>query len=232
MVIIIGTDSVASGLVRLDHGRYLGHSDGPWLPEALKCTPMLVRYRPTLQHRPGLILDTKAIQKIRRDNSSKPSDNEIAQTARLIHEEYGSLLDSKVMARDPCYALVDIFRSAASSEAQFLEMMQNLLLKEMDPRKHGRGSGSGSVDKTLLMGNLVYNKQLTERHLQRLTKTVQFLNARLDNVSTDDSCSPRGASESQRTTASKSARLLLVDYRYLVRRATVLREDFVSNMST
>ncbi|OIW26045.1 hypothetical protein CONLIGDRAFT_708937 [Coniochaeta ligniaria NRRL 30616] len=219
------------GLVWLDYGRNLGHSEGPWLPDALKCTPMLVRYWPTSQHRPGLILKTKAIQKLRKEKSTKPADNEIAQTARLLHEEYGCLLNSEVMAQDPFYALTDIFRFAASSEAQFLEMMQSLLHKEMDPMKHRRGSGSGSVDKTLVMWNLVYNKQLTERHLQRLTKTVEFIEARMQDNTTDNPIWPQPSTESARNIASKSARLLLADYRHLVRRATVLREEFVSSMT-
>ncbi|KAH8906182.1 hypothetical protein BR93DRAFT_928786 [Coniochaeta sp. PMI_546] len=220
-------------LVWLDYGRNLGHSEGPWLPDALRCTPMLVRYWPTLQQRPGLILDTKTIQKLRKEKSTKPASNEIAQTARLLHEEYGCLLDNEVMAQDPFYALTDIFRFAASSEAQFLEMMQSLLHKEMDPMKHrrGSGSGSGSIDKTLVMWNLVYNKQLTERHLQRLAKTVEFLEARGQDDMTNGTLWPRPSSESARNTANKAARLLLADYRHLVRRATVLREDFVSSMT-
>lgn len=192
---------------------------------------MLVRYWPTLQHRPGLILNTNAIHKLRKEKSTKPADNEIAQTARLIHEEYGCVLDGEVMARDPFYALTDVFRFAASSEAQFLEMMQNLLHKEMDPVKHRRGSGSGSVDKTLVMWNLVYNKQLVERHLQRLTEIVQFITARTQDNEIDGANGPEPSAIGARNTASKAARLLLAGYRHLVRRATVLNDEFVSSMT-
>lgn len=86
-------------------------------------------------------------------------------------------------------------------------MMQSLLRKEMDPGKHRRGSGSGSVDKTLVMWNLVYNKQLTERHLQRLTKTLEFIEDRVEQSGEETLTDP-----STRRTADKAGRLLLADY--------------------
>ncbi|KAK3935811.1 hypothetical protein QBC46DRAFT_461874 [Diplogelasinospora grovesii] len=203
-------------IVWSDFGRNLGQCEGgPWLPNTLHTsTPMLVNYWPIVQHRPGLVLDRKAMDRLRRE---------------LLHKGYGQLLDARAMAHDVYYALTDVFRFAASSEAQFLDMAQALLRKEMNPALHSRGSGSLSTDKTLTMWNLVYNKQLIDQHQQRLTDLVEFMETGLGGASDW----PRATdTPALRETADKAARLVLADYRYLVRRAAALSADYAVSMTT
>ena len=192
---------------------------------------MLVSYWPIIQHRPGLILDSKKVDRMRsRKPTSKHCGDDIAQTGRLLHESYGHLLDSKVMAQDTYYALTDVFRFAASSEAQYLDMVQALLRKEMDPALHSRGSGSGSTDKTLTIWNLVYNKQLLDQHLQRLTDMVEFLEGHIGGDIPSDW--PRVVDPPLRKIADRAAQLLLADYRHLTRRAADLSANFAASMAT
>jgi hypothetical protein len=96
-------------LVAIDTGKDLGESlEGPWQTGLDHKSPWKISVYPTIQPWPGVVLH---------------SDNRVGrvpQSALLLHQDYGKLLDVETMRHDPFYALHELFAFCASSELQFL----------------------------------------------------------------------------------------------------------------
>lgn len=186
-----------------------------------------VHCKPTIQHRPGIVLDRK-LSNYGKEHGGAPEfpimgndDSAIAQTACLLHRECGRLLDKSVACHDVYYALSGIFRFVASAEAQFLEMTQALLVREMDPATLSKTSSH----KPAIMWNLLCNRRALLRHAQKIEQVVEFMEARPE-LGWSEATDPV-----KREVAAGMAKLLLKDYRYLLRRAESLLGKYESSVS-
>lgn len=84
------------------------------------------------------------------------------QTASLLHKDYGRSLHLKSMANDAFYSLNEVFSFAASSEMQFL----NLLEVKLD-KYTGHDSDS--------LSDLKYAKHILYRHMQKLQQVLDSI---------------------------------------------------------
>lgn len=145
----------------------------------------------------------------------------IAQTACLLHRECGNLLDRHTASQDAYYALSDIFRFVASAEAQFLEMMQVVLAREMDPQKFSLSEGQ----KPRIMADLLYNRQVLMRHVQHIHDVLRFMENR------ERSEWSESKAQTKNLVSDKMSGLLLEDFRYLLKRAEFLADEYQSSMA-
>ncbi|KAF2178182.1 hypothetical protein K469DRAFT_803890, partial [Zopfia rhizophila CBS 207.26] len=188
------------GIVWLDTGRDLGQDEaGPWQAKALQCESWEVQFQPTVQRRPG------------------KEPNRLLQSAAFLHINYGQHLDHETMAADSFYALTDVFRFIAFSEAQFLNLVQSALDQELDIRLLSQQS----LQKTAGLWNLVYNKQVLDRHVRRLEEILSFIEHHHKIVDW-----PKAVTSISREKSEKAARKLQMDYSDLVKRSCTLRTDF------
>ena len=108
-------------LIWTDSGSRLGVDfvEGPLssalgLSQSLKCSLL-----PIVNYKPMMGLNSHLISK----STSKFSINE-PQSVPALHHEYGHSLRTKFAARDPFYDLTEVFALVASSEKQFLNLME------------------------------------------------------------------------------------------------------------
>lgn len=142
--------------------------------------------------------------------ADKPKRCNFAQNASILDQEYGKKLDPDKMRTDPFYALSELWRFAAYSECQFLNMMDSKL-------KWGTESSVLSRD-DLTLANLIYCKGILEEHVQRLHNNIICIG----NKGGPEwlSRSPE-AGEGQAQDDAYISRLLQ-DYEYLLQRAAKL----------
>jgi hypothetical protein len=153
-------------LIALDTGRDLGESlEGPWKGSLDHNSPWKIRIYPTIQHRPGVALQS--------DDLALPyKDNKIGafpQSASLLHQDYGRLLNVDVMRCDPFYALHELFAFCASSELQFLNMMDSKISSE---------TGYAMFHSVPTLSNLLYNQEILESHEVRLRDIIEIIRRR------------------------------------------------------
>ena len=104
------------------------------------------------------------------------------------------------MSQDPLYALNELFRFVASSENQYLSLLQSRIDDEM------RFVG---VDNQLSLLNLAFIKGLLEKHLAKLAENAQTLAQR------DFTDWPKSNDATRAAEAEKAAKALLTDFDYL-----------------
>jgi hypothetical protein len=92
----------------------------------------------------------------------------IPQSATLLHLDYARHIDPEIATADPFFALQDIFRFAAFSESQFLNVVQMSVLNEV-------AATSILQHRDPSISNLLHLKQILERHIQRLKENITFL---------------------------------------------------------
>jgi hypothetical protein len=153
-------------LIALDTGKDLGESlEGPWKGSLDHNSPWKIRTYPTIQHWPGVALQS--------DDLALPyKDNKIGafpQSASLLHQDYGRLLNVDVMRRDPFYALHELFAFCASSELQFLNMMDSKISSE---------TGYAMFHSAPILSNLLYNQEILESHEVRLRDIIEIIRRR------------------------------------------------------
>lgn len=115
------------------------------------------------------------------------------------------------MSSDPFYALHDLFLFAASSENQFLNLMDSYV---------GNVTGHTVLnDKHPTLSDLRYYQDILEAHVERLEETIKIIQLR--------GCSrwPRAAQDHEHfARVEASADWLLRDYEYLQSRALAIRQ--------
>lgn len=112
-------------LVWTDNGNDLGsgsRTSGPWL-DVQRRHSSATRFIPVIQHRERLALKAIPDHSVTH-NSDKDSHFDLAQSCALMHTDLGKSLDPETMRCDPFYSLTEIFRFAAASEFQFLDLMK------------------------------------------------------------------------------------------------------------
>lgn len=189
-------------LIALDIGKDLGESlDGPWNLDYN--STWKIRVYPTIQHRPGVVLQSD-------DLAAPYKDNKIGvfpQSASLLHQDYGRLLNSDIMRRDPFYALHELFAFCASSELQFLNMMDSKISSE---------TGYAMFHSAPTLSNLLYHQEILESHEVRLRNIIEIIRRR---GSPDW---PRLLNTEEHQISEKSAEKLERDYGQLLHRVQSL----------
>ncbi|KAI9794812.1 MAG: hypothetical protein M1816_002940 [Peltula sp. TS41687] len=204
-------------IVWLDMGNNLSEGpQGPWTSDFFKTDPWAVNYHPVLQQKACIALENQTVAS-QRGLSHKTLDrdmpNKIEQSVSLLHLDYGRKLDAEILPQDPLYALYDIFHLSASSEVQFLNMMQTKLKRELSPLSQQRSS---------TLSNLLYHKQIVERHIQRIKENKNFIEVQIASEMSNRQTPERAEAV---TTA------LLKDFDYLLSQAQDVSTECDRHMS-
>lgn len=128
-------------------------------------------------------------------------------TASLLSQDYGKFLHFQTAQSDPFYALHEVFKFCASSEAQFLNMMQHILASE---------TGYSALQKSPTLSNLLYSQEILESHRTQIRNTLEVIRLR------GNSTWPRATDIVQRNKADDAAESLQRDYEELLFRVGVL----------
>lgn len=141
------------------------------------------------------------------------------QSATLLAEDYGKLLDQETMMMDPFYAVNDLFRFSAFSEVQFLNLMEAKVKQEI-------GHSSLSKEKPTL-SNLLYYQELVDAHLSYLCATAEVIKhqggLRWPHVSEQN--------RRQHEKGKAATESLLKDFKYLMQRAESLLSRCAKGMN-
>lgn len=210
-------------VVWLDSGKDLSQSvKGPWSPRP-STLPWETYFFPVIVHQADGTLSTTPMAST---TSSKPTfannrpaaEWKAAQNICLFPFQYGSRLDKDLARHDALYALSELFRFAAFSEIQFLNLLHSRIEHELSFVGH---QNVGRRDAVSLL-NLKYIKTQLTSHAQGLAETVSILENR------DSLDWPRADS----TKAENAAHLLLTDFKYLLQRAEALARECEHGMDT
>ncbi|KAK3935818.1 hypothetical protein QBC46DRAFT_42372 [Diplogelasinospora grovesii] len=176
---------------------------------------------PVIQHRPGLALRQTPKHRARareeaqlKDHIPTSSGGGMAQSASLLHLDYGMDLDKTLAGGDSFYALHEVIVFTAFSENQFLNMLETKLLHELDPLLLVR-----QQEPTL--SNLLYNQRVLDRHIQRIRDNLTMFKAR-ESLGWPKMTS---AQPGKQRIADEAAEKLIHDYEYLLARALTLSEQ-------
>ena len=186
-----------------DAGKDLSNSpSGPWLdsqhaPFNTHIWPVTIHRRDTAFLKPKL--PRKESTASIRWTALPPHG--IPQTISRIPTIYGRDTNTKELAHDPLYALTEVFRFIAASEAQFLEISSLVLERNMDG-DFLQASTKQEATRVILVD---LQKSL-ERHSTRIAAIVEFLR--------NDDCLdvPRSTSDVTRT----SMKFLHRDFEFLL----------------
>ncbi|KAI1084757.1 hypothetical protein F5B20DRAFT_523068 [Whalleya microplaca] len=202
------------GIVWLDFGVDASAvTNGEFLSQCLECDVTSTQDWPTVQ--------PIGAGHQQRDTSQPSSSGTSIPNSSDLLANYGKSLDPEVVAVDAYYALSELFRFAASSEAQFLNFMNSWLQREVDQALLSRSA----MDISQLTWNLAHAKQIMDAHIQQLADTVEFMETR------GYAYWPQASQPRHKATAHEMAELLRVDYQHLHRRALFIRERLESSIT-
>lgn len=139
------------------------------------------------------------------------------QSASLLHLDYGKTLDGQLMSEDPFYALHEIFTICATSEMQFLNVLESKITidatRELGP------------DLNVSPANMMYFQNLLERHADMLQGSITSIKCQ------DASWWPRPNDSILRQKSSTATKSLLQDYEALVKRTRILSDRCKSRLN-
>lgn len=183
--------------------------EGPWLtPEdrSFLGTSWRTTFYPTIRHRPKLAL--KSAKHVL--SPEEPIRNvRFPQGALLLRRDYGKHLDIQLLKIDPFYALHELFAFVASSELQFLNLVDSKL---------GPETGYEILSqKTPSLSNLLYTQEILQAHIQHLYENIETIKRR---GSPDWQKAPK--TPELEKAAEAAASLLLRDFEFLLAKAQIL----------
>lgn len=171
-------------------------------------------FYPTVQHRKRIAFRAAPVSSDVQDTLS----DRFPQTASLLGLDYGRLLNRSAMSSDPFYALHDLFRFAAASENQLLNLMDSYVGSIEDC--------SLFHDEHALLESLRYHRSILGVHLERLSETLETIQLR------GRPHWPRIAKDhDQFSRVEASADWLLRDYKHLHKRALAISQRCDRSMS-
>lgn len=135
------------------------------------------------------------------------------QSASLLHLDYGRRLNVEVAAMDSFYAMHEIYRFVAFSEVQWLNMLQAVLKEELAQSRLARYSNP-------TLSNLLYQREILERHSQRLRHTIDTIRDR-----SPDSWPSDVSTASGKAIANAAAESLIRDFQNLFDRCQNLLQQ-------
>jgi hypothetical protein len=208
---------VIAGIIWLDCGRDLGNTTtGPWLNEPGINHISSKFLLPVYQHKPKIALYGQGTL---RDhvgrNKERISVSNTSQSASSLSRHCGQTLDHDVLRIDSFYAMTEIFNFIASSEGQYLNLIERIVQREERVRPELRQYS---------LANLQYAKATLEIHIQKICGIISCIHSR----GAPDW--PRASKNSMQTsTTDQAAQGLLDDFEHLVDRAKILSKRCSAN---
>ncbi len=133
-----------------------------------------------------------------------------ARSTSHLPTDYGRSLRPSTMARDALYSPTEVFALAASSQLQFLNLI--------DIKLDGYTSDILPIERaSWLLPNLRYTKQVLYRHIHATRRTLDSIR----NASTHPKW-PRDTTDSGSRKATAAAQSLVRDFEHLLERAEAL----------
>jgi Mg2+ and Co2+ transporter CorA len=188
---------------------------GPWLTEEDRNSNLWTMLYPTIQQREKIALKLKADH----IESETIRQRRFPQSAALLAQDYGALLDKKLMASDAFYAMNDLFRFYTFSNSQFLNIMESTINTET--------AHSSMELKKPTLTNLLHCQRILETHLPSLQRNIEIIRQH------ESLAWPRVSEENknQHSRAMEAAEELLRDIEHLEERTTELLERCKIGMS-
>lgn len=206
-----------AGIIWLDCGRDLGNTTtGPWLNENGIGHTSSKFLLPVYQHKPKIALYGQGILQDHVGHSKEDiSMSNTSQSASSLSGHCGQMLDHDVLRMDAFYAMTEIFNFVASSEGQYLNLIENVIQREERVRPELRQYS---------LANLQYAKATLEIHIQKIGDIISCISSRgAPNW-------PRASQDSmQISTTNQAAQSLLEDFEHLVERAKILSKRCSDN---
>lgn len=200
-------------MVWLENGKDLSESPwDPWLPTHRQIHAFQSLCHPIIQHRPKAALLGNSIETGFSGQATdiSPLHTDFVQNAVLLTSHYGSTIDQTAAAVDPLYALSELFAFAASSECQFLNLMQSQIQNDI----------LYLPDKMeIQVPNLEHRKALLDEYADRLRNTVELLRNRSLLEWRRDLMDNRDKHPLTTDTIEKTIQAALPDYDHLLIRA-------------
>ena len=141
----------------------------------------------------------------------------VEQSASLLHLDYGKTLDSHLMSEDPFYALHEIFIVCATSEMQFLNVLESKITIDAT-REFG-------PDLNVSPTNMMYFQNLLECHADMLQGSIEAI------IYQDAAWWSRPTDSSLRQKSATATKSLLQDYEALFRRTQILSDRCKSRLN-
>ncbi|USW56189.1 Putative Mg2+ transporter protein, CorA-like/Zinc transport protein ZntB [Septoria linicola] len=124
---------------------------------------------------PIVISDEVNMSLVRDSRLSNSKDEGVPQNAKHLCHGYHHYLDVELARKSSLHALQPLWTLISASEKQFLNMMRDLVKRDI---REGRAAGDGQDDAAL--SNLMYNQDILEQHAERLnhnTRSFEKCNA-------------------------------------------------------
>lgn len=97
-------------------------------------------------------------------NSGDSTDETSAQSASMLHHNYGRFLHPSIMNGDAFYALNEVFAFVASSEMQFLNLVEVKLDKY-----------TASADDAECLANIKYTRDILYSHIKKIQRSLDCI---------------------------------------------------------
>lgn len=159
---------------------------------------------PTIQVQPHIAL------KWHRTNIQKNirPEGKFIQSSSLLPLNYGRSLDEKIAARDPFYAVSELFTFCAFSETQFLNMLESKLSSATNVETLSR--------RPLELSNLLYMQKAVKVHAERVRNNIETIKTR------GSASWPKFNDSRPHNKVEAVAEVLEKQYEHLLRRAETL----------
>jgi hypothetical protein len=208
-----------AGIVLSDSGRDLNDGpEGPWFQRDCHLDPKLdLKQRVFL---PTLLFDSTDFT-AKPHGPLLPTHGPVSKPTQSVSDIHGTFmmhsLDRNISAASPFYALHNLYKFAAASESQFLNMLQVQLDVE-----YTFFNDEPNMQQSL--ANLKYQKEILNDHIQQLEATVM-------NIGNRGSATwPCCTDPDQSKIADRAAEILLKDYTDLLKRAKRLSRECAEGM--
>ncbi len=213
--LIINSLLIIVAIIWLDSGNDLSNGPlGPWRSERLRTYSWKTIITPTIMHRPDIALLTQFIK--REGNMPSPFSKQY-QYCSLLPAHYGRFLHQEASRKDPLYALSELFTFVATAESQFLNTIEQQISLETARLLKGDGGAFPREElNTAVIANLLYNKQIIEKHIDSLRDNIGLLQKKGGHKW------PHCTEEKQAKRIQNEIELVLDDFQYLLMRAEQL----------
>ncbi|KAL9607350.1 MAG: hypothetical protein Q9167_007730 [Letrouitia subvulpina] len=219
------------GIAWLDNGYPLTLGpEGPWSKSIKPTYSWKIRFNPIIQHRPKIALKTKYMS-TQAGMDPQPRTDQFPQSACQVPVHYGRFLSTSTSVADSFYAFSEIFTLVASSECQYLNMVEQKIKSEIVKviGANERKDTEETEEQSSTLSNLIYYKTFLDEHIQRLKDNISSIQAQGDyrwpKASASGASKSQDAVTKQQEKATTSAQTLLKDFEYLLERAKTLSES-------
>ncbi|EJT80753.1 hypothetical protein GGTG_00747 [Gaeumannomyces tritici R3-111a-1] len=218
------TETGWTAVAWVDTGKDLNECPrGPWKDHWEHSHTDYRAFLPTVQSYPHCSLHPQR-ESVAQDPMPKP---QFAQSASLLHRNYGKRLDKAMMGVDAFYSFHEIFKFCAFSQVQFLNMIEDCISEAVDLESPEHMS--------IAQSNLVYAQDLLDRQVEILRSTIEIIKARggptWPKATTTDWAHPSNEQVQSDKDCAQAAEELRKDFEHLHACAIRLSEACKSKIS-